>query len=322
MAEITEKQVYEAFGLGEQVQEPADPAATPPTQQGEQVQEVADPAEEQEVPETGVQTEPAGAEASEDGAEEGSEGGNNVDKQPLTPQQRRENAARRREQEKQAAVSQAVQQERDRFTEQLKDIFARAGIRNTVTGEDITTMEQFEQWQQQFGEKKLQQDLQAGKLTPEALSAAISNHPVVKQAQQLITQDTEAKRAQEKADAKAKIEGEIAEIHKLDASINSLEDLVNAPYWPELYDMTKRGYSIKDAHFLLNHKRLEEAKLEAARQQGMNNARSKDHMTRTVTPKGPGAASVPADEMALFRQFNPGATDAEIQAYYNKHKNK
>ena len=35
-----------------------------------------------------------------------------------------------------------------------------------------------------------------------------------------------------------------------------------------------------------------------------------------------GAAAVPADEMALFRLINPGATDAEIQAYYNKQKNR
>ena len=122
------------------------------------------------------------------------------------------------------------------------------------------------------------------------------------------------------AAAKAKIEGEIAEIHKMDESIGSLEDLMQAPYWPELYAMTKRGYSIKDAHFLLNHDRLEKAKIDAAKQQTMNNTRGKDHMTATAAPRGAGSISVPAADLAMFRQFNPGATDAEIQAYYNKYK--
>ena len=111
----------------------------------------------------------------------------------------------------------------------------------------------------------------------------------------------------------------MAEIHKLDASINSLEDLLRAPYGQELYAMTQRGYSIKDAHFLLNHERLEQAKLEAARQQAMAGARNKDHLTGTGTPRGGGAISVPSSDLAMFRQFNPGASDAQIQEYYNKY---
>lgn len=54
----------------------------------------------------------------------------------------------------------------------------------------------------------------------------------------------------------------------------------------------------------------------------MNNARSKDHLTTTGSQRGAGAAPVPADEMAMFRLLNPGATDREIQAYYNKQKNR
>ena len=55
-------------------------------------------------------------------------------------------------------------------------------------------------------------------------------------------------------------------------------------------------------------------------QQAMNNARGKDHLTGTGTPQGTGAATVPADEMRAFKLFNPTATEAEITAWYNKHK--
>lgn len=327
MAEINEKQVFEALGLGAQVQEPADPAADPPKAEGAQVQEIADPAEGGAQTVDGAQTEPTADAGTPEDPEDDAAAGAHTDKQPLTPEQRRENAARRREQERarqQAAIDQAVQaavdQERTKHDTEMQAFFATAGLKNTVTGEPITSMEQFNAWKQQFADAKLRRDLQAGKLTPEALADAIGNHPTVKQAQQLVDQNTAAQQAQEAAAAKAKIDGEIAEIHKIDESIGSLEDLMKASYWPELYAMTKKGYSLKDGHFLLNYARLEQAKLEAARQQGMVNARGKDHMTASGTPQGGGAVSVPAADLAMFRQFNPNATDAEIQAYYNKYK--
>ena len=328
MAEITEQQVYEALGLGAKAQEPADPApAASEPATGAKAQEPADPAEDQTTPTEGAQTEPPAAAEKTDDPEEDAADGTQEGKKPLTPEQRRENAAKRRQQEQkaqQAAINQAVQaavrQEQDKHEGILKEFFAKAGLKNTITGEPITNMEQFNAWNQQFNDAKLQRDLKAGKLTPEGLATAIGNHPIVKQAQQLVTQDAAAKQADREAAAKAKIEGEIAEIHKMDESIGSLEDLMQAPYWPELYAMTKRGYSIKDAHFLLNHERLEKAKIDAAIQQTMNNTRGKDHMTATAVPRGAGSISVPAADLAMFRQFNPGATDAEIQAYYNKYK--
>lgn len=327
MAEFTEQQVYEALGLGAQAQEPAEPAIQTPEPEGAQVQEPAAPAEEVQEPAEGTQTEPTAVADAPDDPEDDAAEGTQAAKQPLTPEQRRENAAKRRQQEQQAqraaidqAVQAAVRQEQDKHEGILKEFFAKAGLKNTITGEPITSMEQFDTWNQQFNEAKLQRDLKAGKLTPEGLATAIGNHPIVKQAQQLVSQDAAAKQAQQTAAAREKIEGEIAEIHKLDESIGTLEDLMQAPYWPQLYAMTKRGYSIKDAHLLLNHDRLEQAKIEAAKQASLNNARGKDHMTATAAPRGAGSISVPAADLAMFRQFNPDATDAEIQAYYNKYK--
>lgn len=323
--DITEKQIFEAFGLGEQAQEPAEPAAEPsePAEAGAQAQEVAEPAQETQ-PGAGTQAEPAAEEADPEEPEDQAAEGAEPEKSPQTLEQRRANAARRRQQEQQAAVNQAVeaalQKEREKQQADTEAFFRKAGLKNTITGEPITNMDQFNAWHQQFGEAKLQRELQSGKLTPEGLATAIGNHPLVKQAQQLIEKDAAEKKAAEEAAARAKIEVEIAEIHKIDESITSLDDLMKAPYWPELYAKTKRGYSIQDAHYLLNKDRLEKAKLDAARQQGLNNARGKNHMTGSASPRGAGSISVPAAEMAMFRQFMPGATDAEIQAYYNKYK--
>ena len=316
---FTEKEVYEAFGLGAQVQEVADPA-TPGTEvpEGAQVQELADPAITGEGADAASDTDDQNQPGEPAQQEEG--------KQPLTPEQRRRNADRRRQQEdaaRQAATDQAVQAalqaERSKQEQQMAALFAGLNLRG-ADGEPITTMEQYQQWQKQQQAEQLSKELKAGRLTPQGLEAAIEAHPVMQKALQMLSQNDEAEKAHRDAQARAAIDAEIAEIGKLDASIGSLDDLMAAPYWPQLYEMTQKGYSIKDAHFLLNHKRLEEAKAEAARVAAANTARGKDHMAGMTPARGQGNISVPPAEMAMYRAFNPHLTDAEIQAHYNRLK--
>ena len=51
----------------------------------------------------------------------------------------------------------------------------------------------------------------------------------------------------------------------------------------------------------------------------MANARGKSHLNAAPPSRGEGAVTVPAAEMALYRQLNPEATETEIQAAYNKY---
>lgn len=46
-------------------------------------------------------------------------------------------------------------------------------------------------------------------------------------------------------------------------------------------------------------------------------AASKGHLSSTST-RGEGSLEVPSDEMAMFRELIPGATDAEIRDFYNR----
>lgn len=322
MADFTEKDVYEAFGLGEQAQEVADPAAEGGTSAGEQVQEVADPATADSP--TGDDAPSANQEQQPENPAEREEEGR--DAEPLTPEQRRKNADIRRQREKQAqqaatdqAVQSALEAERQRHQQQMTDLLAGLNLRG-ADGEPITNAEQLQSWQKQMQAEQLSKELKAGRLTPELLEKAIGEHPVIKQAQQLISQNEAAEKARRDAEANAEVDAQIAEIRKLDASIKSLDDLMNAPYWPELYAKVSAGYSIKDAHFLINYERLEKAKLEAARVAGADKARGKDHLTGLAPARGNGSATVPAAQMAMYRAFNPTASDAEIQAHYQKLK--
>jgi len=244
----------------------------------------------------------------------------------MTPEQRKEAAAARRRAEQKAAIDEAVQkalrEEKDRAKEEMAAFFKRAKLKNTITGEPISSMEEFDTWEKAFSEAQLQRDLQAGKLTPEDLERAISENPAVKQAQELIRKQEEAARAAEETAAKARVDAELLEIRKLDPAIQSMEDLLRMPTAKEFYALVQKGNSFLDAFRLANMDQLTARAAEAARQQAQNLTRSKDHLTPTGGARGGGAVSVPPDELRLFREMNPGASEAEIQAYYNKYKGK
>ena len=99
------------------------------------------------------------------------------------------------------------------------------------------------------------------------------------------------------------------------------------PRAKEFYQLVKRGNSFVDAYRLANYDQITQMAVDAARQQAaaagrqqaQNLARSKDHL-RSGTQQGAGAATVPRGEMELFRAFNPQASEADIQAYYNRYQ--
>lgn len=356
--ELTEQKVYEALGVkpksapheeggGEQT-----PAA-PPTEQrepspaeqggkapkghelpvngkaanGQPKQEPADPAKAEMEAQDGEREEHPGSAGPAGGLEAPPEesGGKPDETSPVQSlEQRREAAAARRRAEQQAAIDEAVrralQEERDRAKVETAAFFKRAQLKNTITGEPITTMEEFDAWEKAFSASRLQRELKEGKLTPESLEAVIAENPVVKRAQELIQRQEETARAAEASAAKARVDAELLEIQKLDPSIRSVEDLLHMPKAKEFYELVQSGNSFLNAFRLANYERLTAQAAEAARQQAQNLTRSKEHLTRTDGQRGGGAVSVPPDELRLFREMNPGASEAEIQAYYNKYK--
>lgn len=338
MAGFAENDLYEAFGL----EQPAVPAGGTPDPYGGKAADGSAGGKDPEPAEPGAQQEP-GAEPAAGGdhepenspevsrepegeepppqAEEGLGGD-----QPQTAEQRREHAARRRRAETQAAidaaVKQALEEERARSKGQMDAFFAKANMKNTVTGQPITTLEEFEAWRRDYETAQAQKELKAGKLTPETLQSVVEQTPAVKRLKELAEEQARAAERQRQAAAQARVDAELQEIHKLDPSISTVEDLLAMPTAKTFYDLVRKGNSFLDAYRLANFEKLTAAKTDAARQQALNNARSKDHLTATGTPAGTGALPVPQEEMDIFRAFNPGATDAEIAAYYNKIKKK
>lgn len=268
------------------------------------------------------QSRAAGADEPKGAAEESDDGAAGEQ----TPEERREHAARRRRQEQDRAIREAVEAalaEQKKLDEQKwSDFFRRAKLKNTMTGEQINSFEEFGAWADAFEAEQMQRELQEGKLTPETLKRVIADNPTVRRAEELLRREENERRAREDAAAAKRIEAEIAEISKLDPSIRSTADLLNMPRAQEFYEYVRRGNSFLDAFYLVNRERLAAQAAEAAKQQTLSSVRSREHLTATGSGRGAGAQGVPADELAMFRLFNPDASEEDIQRFYNSENGK
>lgn len=306
--EITENKIFEAFGLetSEKNQETAEPE-----QAAEQEPAEVEGANEQEP------AEPAQADTEEE-SESGDDDGTADQTSGQTEEERRANAKRRREQERQQeiadAVQKALQQERQRNNQAMESFFKDAGLTNSITGKPITNMREFAEWKTAYDDAKLKSDLKSGKLTQEDLNRMVADSPVVKQANAIIQK-------QRQEQVQGKIEEQLREIHEMDPSINSVEDLTKMDNYQDFYDLVKTSnMTFVQAYKILNFDKLTSSRATAAKQAALNNQRGKNHLTGTAASRGSGSRSVPQDEMAMFRVFNPGATEQQILDYYNKQK--
>lgn len=304
--EITENKLFEAFGLseGEKVQEPAEPEQADETTSSEDKG-----ANDQEVAAPEMEEEPAEEEAASDQNDSGDTAGQ-------SEEERRANARRRREQERQqeiaAAVEQALQQERQRNSQAMESFFRDAGLKNSITGEPITNMREFVEWKTAYDDAKLKNDLKNGKLTEEDIGKMVADSPVVRQANAIIQK-------QQQEQLQSKVEAQIKEIHEMDPSISSVEDLTKMSNYQDFYDLVKSsGMNFVQAYKIVNFDKLTSSRATAAKQAAMNNQRGKSHLNGTAASRGAGNRSVPREEMEMFRVFNPSATEQQILDYYNR----
>lgn len=229
------------------------------------------------------------------------------------------------EAEKQAAVQQAVAEavarEQERAQDEWKAFFARAGLKNSVTGADITSRAEFEAWYKVYEAARMKKDLEEGKLTPEMLQK-VADRAVEERIRRQVQPPEQPAPPPRQEVSQEQIKQELAVIHQMDGSVSTLEDIARMPTWGVFREaVMHRGCSFVEAFRLANFDAImERQRADAARraaQAAVNNARSKDHLAASAS-RGSGAVSVPGDEMELYRRLNPGKSAADIQDHYNK----
>lgn len=314
----------ELFGLdpaeleaqtGEQVTEPADPSEA-----GEEEQPVAEAVEQAEEPEA----EEAGQDEPEEAAEEDSTQTDEPDApKEQTREERAKNAAARRKAELDAAVAAAVErvraEERQKAQEREAEFFRQAGLKDPMNGnKPIASMEDFQAYRRSYEAQQLSSSLKSGTLTMEQLQQAIEQTPIMQQAKAALEAAEREKQQAEQQRQQAQIDAELAQIGKLDPTIHSVEDLLKMDTAQEFYRLVKAGNSFYDAYRLANWDKITRKQTEAAQRQAQTLAAGKSHLRATAS-RGSGTATVPEDELELFRELLPGASRAEINDYYTKY---
>ncbi len=258
-------------------------------------EEVADPPVSEAVEETveaEVTEEPVGEKESEP-----------AEQTEQTKEERAAHAAARRKAEEDARVSKGVD-----------DAIAALGLVNPYTGKAVLNKADFEEYGKATGKEKEEAFLDKTGVTKEELQSYVEGLPEIQKAKQ-IQAEMERKESQMALDAA------LAEIGKFDPSVKTLADLQKQENYQEIYDyVAKNGLPLVKAYKLANADKLSQKASSAAKQAALNNL-GKSHLTSTAS-RGEGTVEVPADVMENYRMLNPGATDAEISAHYNKHHKK
>jgi hypothetical protein len=153
-------------------------------------------------------------------------------------------AAARREAEKRLKeVESKAQKDKDIAKKYSKeyDVFSEEDIK-----------EKFDMSLDEFENALLQQEYKNAGIDPELINKAITNHPVVKQAETYVNRLQETQRQQW-------IKEDIENLHKEfpeTANVKTEHDLYNLPEWNEINAYIKRGYDMTDAYYKVNKNKL------------------------------------------------------------------
>ena len=274
--------------------------------EGEEVQEAADPATEDNVGANEQEAaEPAGESHVEEGAETEQKPSDESSHHVQTDEENARYAAMRRKAEADAEK---------RMNAELDKSIASLGLTDPYTNKPITNHAEMQAYRQRFVEEQRKEMQEKAGMSPEDYKRFVDSLPEVQA----------GKAAQQKVmdlEIRAKIDSQMREIQMISPEIKSMEDLSKLDNFDKLYDMVGKGYELADAYKVLNYDRLTAKAAEAAKQQALNSIGGKNHL-QPVTPRGQGAVPVPADVVAEYRALMPEATDAEIQAHYNKYTRK
>ncbi len=241
----------------------------------------------------------------DDDSADGGDEQNQQEQQPWKNQYNAQQAAQRRRQEE----AQRVQRERDAVYAQIY-----AGQVNPYTNKPIQSEQDYQEYVRQYTQEQLQQ---AG-IDQNVVQQAVNADPRVQQAAAIIQQQQVFQAQQAQLQQTQQFQAALQNIQQFDSSVKGFEDIINNPHFAEIEQMWKKGYSLDDAYYLANRSELTQKRQAAAKQQVINQATGKQHLKPTGNNGAGDDVQVPADLMAMYREMNPKATDADIRKNYAK----
>ncbi len=205
----------------------------------------------------------------------------------------------------------------------LDQQIAKLNLCNPYDGnKPITTVAEYDAYQTAAREANVADICRKAGITREQFDELVAGDPGVKAARDAEARAVQAEKDAQARQARERLDAEIAEIGKLCPEVRDQATLVGHKSWPKVRErMRKTGCGVLDAFRLENFEELRRQSAEAGRRQSARNNRGKDHL-RGTAGKGRGGASIPADQLKIYQQLNPGASLEELQAFHaanNKH---
>lgn len=258
--------------------------------------------------------------AGEDG--EGNEGDPEDKGQEQIPDDAAFAAARRKAERDSALEIARIREEARQEAQRMADeAIASTQITNPYTKQPVKSVAEIAEWKQRYEAEAAEQQLSEAGIERGAIEQIVANHPAVREAQAAAEKfRQQEERARDEA-ARVNIEAQIKEITAMNPHIKTLGDLLEGDHAEEVRTYVKRGYTFVDAYKLATFDQAKTKTAKAAKQAALNHAASKDHLTKS-SPHGKGGVQVPPDQLALYRQLVPDATDEEIKKHYERHAKK
>lgn len=286
---------------GENVQDPAEPAAEATTApENENAQQIETGAEEQEV-----------AEPAQEADEDEGTGDQSAD-------ERHQQAAARRERQRAEQEAQIESRMKAQYEGKISEILNELGLTDPANNNrQVKTLEDFEAWRQGQRTAKLRRDLRSGNLSEESLQTAIMQMPQVRA---LAEKAAAAEEAVRQAEYQQNVGIQMAQIRRMNPDIHTVDDIVQSPCGPKFAEYVRKGLNFEEAYRLADADGIAKRARRAGLQQARNESAGKSHM-RPMSTSGTPSGVVPEREMRMYRTLNPGMTDAEIlKAYEAKRK--
>lgn len=234
-----------------------------------------------------------------------------------TREERARHAAARRKAETEAAINKAVAEETARVDAAIKAV----GIPNPNNGgKPFASLQEIEEYKRSFDDQARTSRMANGNTTPEDIRAIVSEMPEVKAAVAAAEKARAAEEAADRAAFERDVADQLQQIHALDPSVNTLEDIL-ASDTAEAFVKAVREHRMNyyDAFRFVNMDKLAAVRQENARREEAARHEGKSHLKAT-TSRGNSVVDVPAAEMALYKQLMPEATEAEIRRHYRQYK--
>ena len=265
---------------------------------GENEPEPADP-----VTGTELIDEPEPAETPDDDPGEGGEGGEN-EPAPAAPAI-----------DQNAIYAQARRAADRRMNELDSRVASRFGnMRNPETGQPIRTTQDYFDALDAQERMNARREVQRRGVDPGLIDRMIANNPVIRQAQQVIRDNTLRQ-------GELELENQIQQISSFDPSVKSLDDIVKMPTFPVFDAYVRQGLSITDAYRLANFDSLAQRDAAANRQAAINSVRGKSHLAPiggVAGEAGKQLVDIPQNERYLWEEAYPDLSYKELKEKYNK----